>query len=293
MSLLAELQKEKMSVGDQLKKNTHHIQLIHINDIRPNSLNFFHIFDEEVKALAYELEKRGVNNGRVYYEDVGDGKHYTLVGGETRYRALCLLYKEGKHDGLFPMYIVEKPEDEIEEVEMIMGDNHQRFLSEDDKRIIIQNYEKIYEYYKEKDKKLDKQIAKATNSAQIEYLEEKREIPKGMSKRDWIATKTKFTNRNGTNITGRQVQQYLTGKYSGKSSVRQKQSSEQSVEQEVLNKLKRYLVNLIDTNISISSTKLTIQFANIYDLHRILQILKEDEHLDVITSAYVRKNRRQ
>lgn len=45
-----------------------------------------------------------------------------------------------------------------------MSDNHQRNFSEEDKRIIIQNYEKIYKYHKLKDKELDKAIKNAEKS---------------------------------------------------------------------------------------------------------------------------------
>ena len=186
------------TVGEQMASKKPVFELIHVNDIRPNKLNFFHIYDEEVQALANEIERENVNNGRVYYQEDSDGKHYTLIGGETRYRALLLLYKEGRHDGMFPMYIVRKPESEVEEMAMIMGDNHQRYLSEEDKRVIIQNYEKVYEHYKQKDKELDRQIKSAGSPLQVELLEEKRCIQKGTSKRDWIATKTNFINRDGT-----------------------------------------------------------------------------------------------
>ena len=67
-----------------------------------------------------------------------------------------------------------------------MSDNHQRNFSEEDKRIIIQNYEKIYNYHKLKDKELDKAIKNAENPMQVTILEEQRRIPKGMEKRDWI-----------------------------------------------------------------------------------------------------------
>ena len=51
---------------------------------------------------------------------------------------------------------------------------------------------------------------------QVTILEEQRRIPKGMEKRDWIAQKTGFTNRNGTPLTGRQIQTYLTGEFQEK-----------------------------------------------------------------------------
>ena len=287
---------QKGTVGSHMRKNKKQIEMIHINDIRPNKLNFFHINEEDVKSLADELEKNGVNNGRVYYQEGEDGKHYTLIGGETRYHALNLLFQEGKHDGMFPMYVIEQtPEDEISELELIMSDNHQRNFSEEDKRIIIQNYEKIYKYHKLKDKELDKAIKNAENPMQVTILEEQRRIPKGMEKRDWIAQKTGFTNRNGTPLTGRQIQTYLTGEFSGKAQEtkpKEKVVSQEELEQkEVLGTLKKYLVEITDAKISITPTKLSIGYANLYDLNRILQTLKTDNELDHITKTYLKTKR--
>lgn len=298
MNLLSEFEAtpQKGTVGSHMRKNKQQIEMIHINDIRPNKLNFFHINEEDVKSLADELEKNGVNNGRVYYQEGEDGKHYTLIGGETRYHALNLLFQEGKHDGMFPMYVIEQtPEDEISELELIMSDNHQRNFSEEDKRIIIQNYEKIYKYHKLKDKELDKAIKNAENPMQVTILEEQRRIPKGMEKRDWIAQKTGFTNRNGTPLTGRQIQTYLTGEFSGKAQEtkpKEKVVSQEELEQkEVLGTLKKYLVEITDAKISITPTKLSIGYANLYDLNRILQTLKTDNELDHITKTYLKTKR--
>ena len=288
-----------MKVGEQLGKNQHTLKLIHINDIRPNPLNKFHIYEEEVRALAEELELNGVNNGRVYYQEMqNDSKHYTLIGGETRYHALKLLYNEGRHDGYFPMYVIdEKPQTELDELDLIMADNHQRFLSEEDKKVIIQDYEKIYEYRKAQDKELDKAIQEATNPLQKELLEEKRHIPKNTVKRDWIAMKTGFINRNGSNISGRQVQKYLTGKYAkgsdatSKDNKDKKQTSVNEEQKRVFDSLKKHLVDVTDATVQVTSTKLTISYANIYDLHRILEAIKYDEEIDMYTKLYRKRGR--
>lgn len=284
------------TVGAQMASNKPVFKLIHVKDIRPNKLNFFHIYDEEVQALANEIERENVNNGRVYFQEDTDGKHYTLIGGETRYRALLLLYQEGQHDGMFPMYIVRKPESEVEEMAMIMGDNHQRYLSEDDKRVIIQNYEKVYEHYKIKDKELDRQI-KSADPLRAELLEEKRYIQKGTSKRDWIAMKTNFINRDGTNISGRQVQKYLTGEFSGKEPKKEPAKKQKTASgttdaiKEILKEVKQHIIDVTDAGVTISEKKLTITYANIFDLDRILIALKEDEELNHLTTAFIRAER--
>ena len=56
MSLLSEFEAtpQKGTVGSHMRKNKQQIEMIHINDIRPNKLNFFHINEEDVKSLADE-----------------------------------------------------------------------------------------------------------------------------------------------------------------------------------------------------------------------------------------------
>lgn len=116
-----------------------------------------------------------------------------------------------------------------------------------------------------------------------------------MEKRDWIAQKTGFTNRNGTPLTGRQIQTYLTGEFSGKAQEtkpKEKVVSQEELEQkEVLGTLKKYLVEITDAKISITPTKLSIGYANLYDLNRILQTLKTDNELDHITKTYLKTKR--
>lgn len=127
-------------------------------------------------------------------------------------------------------------------------------------------------------------------------MEEKRCIQKGTSKRDWIATKTNFINRDGTNISGRQVQKYLTGEFSGKEQKKEpaKKPKEKATSEStnaMLKAVKQHLVDVTDAGINITEKKLTITYANIYDLDRILGALKEDEELNHITSSFIRAER--
>lgn len=50
--------------------------------------------------------------------------------------------------------------------------------------------------------------------------------------------------------------------------------SKELEQKEVLGTLKKYLVEITDAKISITPTKLSIGYANLYDLNRILQTLK-------------------
>lgn len=68
-------------------------------------------------------------------------------------------------------------------------------------------------------------------------------------------------------------------------------SQEELEQKEVLGTLKKYLVEITDAKISITPTKLSIGYANLYDLNRILQTLKTDNELDHITKTYLKTKR--
>lgn len=163
-------------------------KIINLKDIRVNEKNFYEI--GEIEALADLLEKNGVNNGRVYYEDLGDGKHYTLIGGEQRYKALVYLTEQGRHDGTYHVLVVDKPHDEDEENLLIIEDNFQRTKSKEDRKHEIEILSAVYDKWKEMDN---------------ESGDGEKRIPSGVKKRDWIASKV--------GLKGRQVQEYLTGSY--------------------------------------------------------------------------------
>lgn len=244
------------------------IQMIHVKDIRINEGNFYDIEDENIKQLADLLLKNGVNNGRVYYEDLGDGRHYTLIGGEQRYRALCYLYEHGKHDGLYNVLVSEKPENKDEETLLIIEDNFQRTKSIEDRKKEIERLSVIYDKFKAADKELDiKMKADDLSEEQRQQLEDSRNIPKGMLKRDWIQSKI--------GISGRQIQEYLTGNLSndlqdkkGKPIQKPKADSEPAYQN-----IKSYMQDKLGTKVSFAKNKFSVSFTNKTDLKRILEIL--------------------
>ena len=68
---------------------------VHIDDIRVNPNNDYEINEDEVISLSLSIEKYGQLHNGVVYEDEGeDGKNYTLISGEKRYRAIKLLFQE-------------------------------------------------------------------------------------------------------------------------------------------------------------------------------------------------------
>lgn len=270
--------------GNNAKK----IQVIHINDIRANKDNFYEI-DAEIEKLANLILKNDVNNGKVFYEDLNDGKHYTLVGGEQRYRAITYLYLRGQHDGLYPVRVIEKPKSKDDEILAIIEDNFQRTKSVDDRKKEIQKLSEVYDNYKVLDKLVDKELNenKELSSEAKTMLEEKRKLPKGMLKRDWIHTKT--------GLSPRQVQEYLTGVYSEVSvdvsvditadqtkKVEKKNTKKKQQDIDVYKDLQNCIMRKLGTTVRFSKDKFSISFTNIHDLNR---ILKEMDMGDIVNDS--------
>ena len=111
-------------------------------------------------------------------DSLDDGKKYTLLSGERRWKAMCYNLENGVGDGMINAIVTRKPETEIEEMNRIISGNHQR-----DKNESIRMEEvKIEE-------------------ANWDQLVENGEKPAG-KKRVWIGKRI--------NLSERQVQTYLT-----------------------------------------------------------------------------------
>lgn len=170
-----------MSGGNSFRK-------VSVDEIRPNRENFYASIseneDQMVEDMAELIQKYGQDeNGVVYMdESVGDGKKYTLLAGERRFKAIKLNYEKGIGDGLFQVKVVAKPKDVTEELIRIIMYNGIRNKSKD--------------------------VRKAEVDALCmcwEEMDAQGEKPQG-KKRDWIAGKI--------GMSPRQVQEYLTGEFS-------------------------------------------------------------------------------
>lgn len=170
-----------MSGGNSFRK-------VSVDEIRPNRENFYASIsnneDQMVEDMAELIQEYGQDeNGVVYMdESVGDGKKYTLLAGERRFKAIKLNYEKGIGDGLFQVKVVAKPKDVTEELIRIIMYNGIRNKSKDVRKAEVDALCMCWE-------EMDAQGAK----------------PQG-KKRDWIAGKI--------GMSPRQVQEYLTGEFS-------------------------------------------------------------------------------
>lgn len=120
---------------------------VHVSEIRRNKLNRLHISDTKVAALAWSMQQTGqLENATVYEDDLQDGKKYTLIGGETRWRAMCLLFDKGAVNGEFYVTIIPRPATVFEEKRLIRDDNIQRKKTDEDMYFDILDAEEEYEW---------------------------------------------------------------------------------------------------------------------------------------------------
>lgn len=172
---------EFMSGGEKKLK-------VHVSEIRRNERNFYAVVseneEENVENLATILREDGQDDNGVVYEDtsLNDGKKYTLLAGERRWKAITKNYENGLGDGMYEVKVVRRPADEIDELMRIVRNNAQRNKTKEVRAAEVKAMEVIW----------DGLVARG-------------EKPEG-KKRDWI----------GANIglSPRRVQEYMTGEES-------------------------------------------------------------------------------
>lgn len=177
-----------MSEGNSFRK-------VSVNEVRVNRENFYaHISEDEeqkVDNMAEMIQNFGQDeNGVVYVdESIGDGKKYTLLAGERRFKAIKKNFERGIGDGMFQVKIVPKPKDVTEELIRIIMYNGIRNKSKD--------------------------VRKAEVDALCmcwDELEANGQKPKGL-KREWIA--------EYIGLSPRQVQEYMTGDFAKQGEVKE------------------------------------------------------------------------
>ena len=163
-----------MSLLSSMTRDLGITKRVSINDVRLNNLNFYDYQESVIDSLADSILENGQMENAIAYESTVDsegqvdGCSYTLLGGHTRYLAICKLYENGMGDGRINISVVEKPNTENDELALIMENNVQRKKSAEVRYNEIKMWSKIYE-----------------------ELEER---PRG-TKRDWIGSKIGMSGR--------------------------------------------------------------------------------------------------
>lgn len=195
--------KQAMSSGKVRKR-------VRIQEIRVNPVNWYHPYN--VEELANLIERDGQLENAIVYEDIQeDGKQYTLLGGHRRFAAISFLFEQNRGDGYMDVVIVEKPQTTYDEAFLILSDNAYRVkLPEEIKKEVQYAIDK-WDY--------------------LSSIDQKPVLKEGEKKRDWIGQQV--------GLKGRQVQEYLTGKYADNSSQQQEtdtKKEKKEVEQEDIKK---------------------------------------------------------
>lgn len=126
-------------------------KIVSVADVRINELNFYPSTEEMISSLSEHIKSEGqLENATVYVEEKDDGRVYTLIGGETRYRAICKLVEEGRSNGDFKVEVIDKPRNIQEELSLITADNVQRKKTIDIRYYEILKLEEIYNQFEEK-----------------------------------------------------------------------------------------------------------------------------------------------
>lgn len=166
-----------MTLLSSMTRNLGMTKRVSINEVRINRLNeavYDDASDDIIAGLMNSILENGQMENAIAYESTvdfdgeTDGCKYTLLGGHTRYLAICKLYENGMGDGRINISVVEKPNTENDELALIMENNVQRKKSAEVRYNEIQMWSKIYE-----------------------ELEER---PRG-TKRDWIGSKIGMSGR--------------------------------------------------------------------------------------------------
>lgn len=163
-----------MSLLSSMTRDLGITKRVSINDVRLNNLNFYDYQESVIDSLADSILENGQMENAIAFESSVDfegqvdGCSYTLLGGHTRYLAICKLYENGMGDGRINISVIEKPNTENDELALIMENNVQRKKSTEVRYNEIQMWSKIYE-----------------------ELEER---PRG-TKRDWIGSKIGMSGR--------------------------------------------------------------------------------------------------
>lgn len=174
-----------MSLLNSITRDLGQTQRVSISDVRLNNLNFYDYQESVVDSLVKSILEHGqMENAIAYIDDRDsngeiDGCKYTLLGGHTRYLAICKMMEDGLSDGYINISIVDKPVNEYDELELIMTNNVQRKKSAEVRFHEIQLWGKIYD-----------------------ELEEK---PIG-TKRDWIGSKIGMSGRGVDKVISKYTQ---------------------------------------------------------------------------------------
>lgn len=130
---------------------------IPVEKIRINENNFYaktEYEEEAIDQMANLIEENGQDANVLVYLDPReeDGKEYTLLSGERRFKAVERLVRAGKSDGMIQAKIEEAPESESDEMLRLIRGNAQRNKSQEIRIAEVKALQNIWEEMKREGK---------------------------------------------------------------------------------------------------------------------------------------------
>lgn len=139
MSFRSGVQEQVSSLG---------IRNLSVTSIRVNPDNFYAkgADEEEMISQMEELLKSGQASNILVYEDLEpeDGKRFTLISGERRFKAMMRLMESGESDGMISAKVVAKPASKEDEMLQLISGNAQRSKSSEVRRNEIKTLQEIW-----------------------------------------------------------------------------------------------------------------------------------------------------
>lgn len=245
-----------MAININLEGNAHFIEdlevstvnqkkiiAIPIRKIKLNKLNKVEDTEEEILNFANSLyQEGGVADPITVYKNPDET--FTLISGEKRTKASQVNLKlHADAPTVLPAIIVDKPEDEIEEIQQIFKHNQYRKYNE-------------------------KQLYNLAEQCLLVYnaLCERKERPKG-EKRVWLAQQLAIGVKHAEKIMW---------EIDGKKVAKRKAKIPLEEEDMNIRALRNSMQHHLGTKVKITRNALTINYCGTEDLNRILEILDMD-----------------
>ncbi len=126
---------------------------IPVEKIRINENNFYaktEYEDEAIDQMANLIQENGQDANVLVYLDPreDDGKEYTLLSGERRFKAVARLAQIGKSDGMIQAKIEEAPESASDEMLRLIRGNAQRNKTQEIRVAEVKALQNIWEEMK-------------------------------------------------------------------------------------------------------------------------------------------------
>lgn len=98
---------------EQIKRELYHFEVVPLRDIVPSENNFYSMDADSIRSLADDINENGILHPPIVKPRSQEGE-YELIDGERRYRAITLLYDEGREEHAIVLCQVKSTKSELD-----------------------------------------------------------------------------------------------------------------------------------------------------------------------------------